>query len=68
MEDDHGDVQLADPATMTRMAAMFILKTRDGRKLTQTALNGVVADTTELFTANMEQACRLTMGVLQVGE
>ncbi len=46
LDDDVNDVQIdpteADPVFE---AAMFILKTRDGRKLTQTVTDGIVHDT-----------------------
>ena len=37
-----------------REAAKFILKTRDGKKITQTAMNGVVADTKILIEKAVE--------------
>ena len=52
------------PVDLKRKAAYFILKTRDGRNLTQTALDGLLTDITELFQSLLEYAQQQTASVL----
>ena len=44
---------------------MFILKTRDGRRLTQAATDNILRDVTELFQTRLEAVCHTTMETLK---
>lgn len=46
-------------------AARFILKTRDGRKMTQTCLDGVLLDVSLLVEHNVQSICHLTLQALK---
>ena len=50
---------------LTRQSAMFILKTRDGRRLTQAATDNILRDVTELFQTRLETVCHTTMETLK---
>lgn len=44
---------------------MFILKTRDGRRLTQAATDNILRDVTELFQTRLEAVCHTTVETLK---
>ena len=48
---------------LKKMAALFILKTRDGKNLTQTALDGILDDVTHLFQTYIQYALSRTLQV-----
>lgn len=48
-----------------RNAALFILKTRDGRKITQTCLDGVLSDVSLLVKQNIQSRCHTTLQALK---
>ena len=52
-------------AGITRLSAMFILKTRDGGRLTQSATNEIVSGVSELFQHTLESVCQNTLQTLK---
>lgn len=54
------DVEDHHQVDLTRQAALFIIKTCDGCRLTQTATSGIIGDITELFQSRLEEVCHTT--------
>ena len=50
---------------LTRHSAMFIVKTHDGRRLTQAATDNILRDITELFQTRLEAVCHTTVTTLK---
>ena len=50
---------------MKRNSALFILKTRDGRKITQACLDSVVTDVTQLVKQNLQHVCHRAVQTLR---
>ena len=59
------DVEDHHQIDLTRQAALFVMKTRDGRRLTQTATSGIIGDVTELFQSRLEEVCHTTTTILK---
>ena len=62
MGDEHASTShtCTSSLDLTRQSAMFILKTRDGRRLTQTATDNIFRDVTKLFQTRLEALCHTT--------
>ena len=65
MGDGHEATNCTSSVDLTRQSAMFILKTRDGRRLTQAATDNILRDVTELFQTRLEAVCHNTVETLK---
>ena len=65
MGDGHEATNCTSLVDLTRQSAMFILKTRDGRRLTQAATDNILRDVTELFQTRLEAVCHNTVETLK---
>lgn len=67
MGDEHESTNHASeaPVDLTKQSAMFILKTRDGKRLTQAATDNILKDVTELFQTRLEAVCHNTVETLK---
>ena len=54
MGDEQETVVHTSSVDLTKQSAMFILKTRDGRRLTQAATDNILRDVTELFQSRLQ--------------
>ena len=65
MGDEHESTNYTSSVDLTKQSAMFILKTRDGRRLTQAATDNILKDVTELFQSRLEAVCHNTVETLK---
>lgn len=65
MGDEHESTNCTSSVDLTKQSAMFILKTRDGRRLTQAATDNILKDVTELFQSRLEAVCHNTAETLK---
>ena len=54
-----------EPMDLTWQSAMFVLKTRDGKRLTQAATDSILGDVTELFQSRLTAVCDSTLRILK---
>ena len=65
MGGEHEATNCTSSVGLTKQSAMFILKTRDGRRLTQAATDNILRDVTELFQSRLETVCHNTVETLK---
>ena len=58
-------MELDTPVDLSRHSAMFILKAREGLKLTQSALSCILTHVTELFDTRLQAASDTTVQILR---
>ena len=63
-----GEEMETAPMDLTRQSAMFVLKTRDGKRLTQAATDSILGDVTELFQSRFTSVCDTTLQLLKEAE
>ena len=65
MGDEHETTNRTSSVDLTKQSAIFILKTRDGQRLTQAATDNILRDVTELFQTRLEAVCHSTVETLK---
>ena len=65
MGDEHEATSGTSSVDLVKQSAMFILKTRDGGRLTQAATDYILRDVTALFQSRLEAVCHNTVEMLK---